>query len=194
MPGHPKKEEQGIRLDIGTWNRLLEGLPTSIGVPKSDGSRSDFTYKEDAPFVATGPFIPTGYRNGVPNQMETDQLTCRLKIYELSRPAPDTGLNRNFKPCPLCWSRWLLDGQIQWSNATGHPLDTTLQKMCNGQRFDVTPTVAPEPSGASPPAAAAASTASGDFFNQLQSLMEWRRNGLLSEDEFGKAKQKLGLA
>ena len=39
-PGHPQREEVGLRLDIGTWNRLLEGLPTEIGVPKTDG-RSD---------------------------------------------------------------------------------------------------------------------------------------------------------
>ena len=77
-PGHPSKEEQGLRIDEGTWNRLLEGLPTLIGVPKSAGAR-DFVYTEDAGFVFTDPFELTAWRNGVPDEYETVQLTTRLQ-------------------------------------------------------------------------------------------------------------------
>jgi len=128
-PGHPKgKDEAGLRLDIGTWNILLEGLPTSIGVPKSDGSKSDFVYEEDAPLIATGPFQPTGYKDGVPNEKETEQLTCRMKFTHFRHPAPGA-VDRSFKPCPLCWGRWVLLGEIAWCQSCGEPLDDMLSKV-----------------------------------------------------------------
>ena len=95
-PGHPHKEEQGLRLDEGTWNRLLEGLPTRIGVSKSDGNRADFVYDEDAAFIFTGPFRLVAYRNGFPNDNETEQLTCRMRYVHLQQPAP-VQLDRSFK-------------------------------------------------------------------------------------------------
>ena len=52
-PGHPSKDDQGLRVDEGTWNRLLEGLPTLIGVAKTDGSRADFVFDEDVAFFFT---------------------------------------------------------------------------------------------------------------------------------------------
>ena len=70
-PGHPSKEEQGLRIDEGSWNRWLEGLPTLIGVPKSAGTR-DFVCTEDAGFVFTGPFELTAWLHGVPDEYETD--------------------------------------------------------------------------------------------------------------------------
>eukprot|EP00973_Karenia_brevis_P059111 8230115-Karenia_brevis.AAC.1 len=76
-PGHPRREEQGLRLDEGTWNRLLEGLPTRIGVAKSDASRADFVDKENTPFIFTGPYRMIAYRNGVPDSKETEQLDTR---------------------------------------------------------------------------------------------------------------------
>ena len=156
-PGHPSEKEQGLRLDIGTWNRLLEGLPTRIGVPKTDGARMDFVYDEDAPLIATGPFMPTGYKNGVPSDKETEQITCRIKFFHFMRPAPE-GLNRDFKPCALCWSRWVLEGEIGWRQANAQPLDQLLTKVAarlGGPFLPVAaalprsaPTIAPTPPAA----------------------------------------------
>ena len=110
-PGHPRKAEEGLRIDEGTWNRLLEGLPTRIGVPKTEG-RKDFTYKEDPTLIFTGPFELLAYRNGVVNEIETDQLTCRLRYVFFSRPA--SAVRQKLKNCTACWSRWVLRGELQW--------------------------------------------------------------------------------
>ena len=147
-PGHPKEKEQGLRLDIGTWNRLLEGLPTPIGVPKTDGARMDFVYDEDAPLIATGPFIPTGYKDGVPDDKETEQITCRMKFFHFTRPAPQ-GLNRNFKPCALCWSRWVLEGEIEWRRANNQALEGFLAKVAAKLGGPLVPVV-PAPCSSAP--------------------------------------------
>ena len=121
-PGHPRKAEEGLRIDEGTWNRLLEGLPTRIGVPKTEG-RKDFTYKEDPTLIFTGPFELLAYRNGVVNEIETDQLTCRLRYVFFSRPA--SAVRQKLKNCTACWSRWVLRGELQWRT----------QKQCRGRRL-----------------------------------------------------------
>lgn len=153
-PGHPR--EPGLRLDIGTWNRLLEGLPCPIGVPKSDGSKKDFVYTEDAPLIATGPFQPTGYKDGVPNDKETEQLTCRMKFVHFKRPAPDD-VDRGFKACPVCWSRWLLKGEIHYRQACGESLGTSLGKVAEAL-FGIAPLLPSVP--VSGPAVASAPQAS----------------------------------
>ena len=219
-PGHRSKEEQGLRLDIGTWNRLLEGLPTPIGVPKSDGSKVDFVYDEDAPLIATGPFQPTGYKNGVPNDMETDQITCRMKFHRFLYPAPEV-VDHSFKACPLCWSRWLIRGELLWRQARGVPCDEFLSKArdalgdCLPAPDALTSALAGlrNPIGDSsdeegeallreleapvlPVTAAASSNASvapAGLFDQLMSLVAWRKEGHLTEEQFEAAKTKLGL-
>ena len=199
-PGHPKKAEVGLRLDIGTWNRLLEGLPTPIGVPKSDGSRSDFTYDENAPLVATGPFQLIGFKDGVPNEKETEQLTCRVKFWHLRRPAPETGLNRGLKPCSICWSRWLLQGAIDWQYRHGGPPDDFLTTLLAKGATGAMPSVSIVSSGQSVPSAqqaeapARSSTdlqSQDEFFNKLQALVVWHKQGLLSDAEFAQCKQKM---
>ena len=214
-PGHPKKDEQGVRLDIGTWNRLLEGLPTRIGVPKTDGSRTDFTYDGNAPLVATGPFEPTGYKDGVANETETKQLTCRCKFTRFEFPAPEK-LNRDLKDCPHCWSRWLIHGEILWRRACDQQLDDFLSKAAsffepaaatNSFPLQVLPCVedsvdeegeallreevAAAPRPLLPPRSS--SDASSNLFDKLSELVAWRKEGLLSETQFEKAKSKLGL-
>ena len=111
-PGHPKKDEQGLRLDEGTWNKLFEGLPTQIGVAKSNSARADFVFEENAPFIFTGPFKLVAYRHGWPDEKETEQLSCRLKYWEFSRPAPENR-DRSFRPCGRCWARWVLHGELE---------------------------------------------------------------------------------
>ena len=116
-------------MDEGTWNRWLEGLPTLIGVAKTDGSRSDFVYNEDAAFIFTGPFELTAYRNGQMDEYETEQLACRMRYVRFSRPAPQQGLDRSFKACAMCWSQWLLQGALAKHMSTGAPLDAFMTKV-----------------------------------------------------------------
>ena len=217
-PGHPKFDEKGLRLDIGTWNRLTEGLDTPIGVPKSDGQRSDFVYTETAPLICTGPFQPTGYLNGFPNERETDQLRRRMKFFHFWRPAPEQGQDRSFKPCALCWSRWLLDGEIAWQKSQGNELDPFLAKVAAQFKGPAPVALRPEADGAEacsvpessgqaqPSSEQQPSNAPVELLAQLPTkadrstlveslcqLVAWRREGLLSATEFQNAKNKLGL-
>eukprot|EP00974_Lingulodinium_polyedra_P037332 3581827-Lingulodinium_polyedra.AAC.1 len=126
-PGHPRLQEQGLRLDEGTWNRLAEGLPTLVGVAKTDGARADFVFDEDVAFILTGPGPLTAYKNGVVDDYETAQLTCRMKYWAFARPAPQERL-RAFKPCAWCWSRWVLHGEVEWQARRGIPPDAFMAK------------------------------------------------------------------
>jgi hypothetical protein len=121
-PGHPNKDDQELRIDEGTWNRLLEGLPTLVGVAKTDGSRADFVFDEDVAFLFTGPFELTAFRNGRMDVRETEQIATRVKYIRFDRPAPPRQ-GKAPKACSFCWSRWVLYGQLQWMYDGGIPLD-----------------------------------------------------------------------
>jgi len=196
-PGHPKKDQQGLRLDEGTWNRLLEGLPTLIGVAKSDGHRADFVFKDNAPFIFTGPFKLLAYRNGLPNEKETEQLTCRLRYWVFDKPAPERR-DRSFKHCPWCWSRWLLSGELGFRTRHKQTLDDFLTKV-----QAALPSLPASSSSASHHQQLARGTAasaqehpvdSQEWFDKLEKLMEWRAKGFLDEQEFKRAKHRLGIA
>ena len=206
-PGHPRVQEQGLRLDEGTWNRLLEGLPTLIGVAKTGGSRGGFVYDEDAAFILTGPSMMAAYKNGVVDEYETAQLTCRVKYWHFSRPAPEQR-NRDFKACVGCWSRWLLQGEVEWQAARGIAPDEFIAKasaaLSRGRTTPGSSSAGHEPPSTpprAPPAAApllpvgsaGGQTGAQAFFEQLSQLMAWRQAGLLSDSEFASAKRVLGL-
>jgi hypothetical protein len=193
-PGHPQKDGPGLRLDIGTWNRLLEGVPTPIGVPKTDG-RSDFTYTENAPLIATGPFQPIGYKNGFPDDVETAQINCRIKFWLFSVPPPETGLNRGFKVCTVCWSRWLLRKALEYyhEEIVDAP-DSFLDKVSEHFLPPLEPDQQPErplPVGA--PQSSGPAEQADDQFSKLRQLVQWRSEGALTETEFKQAKGALGL-
>ena len=205
-PGHPHKEEQGLRLDEGTWNRFLEGLPTRIGVPKTDGSRADFVYKEDASCIFTRPFKMTAYRNGFPDTVETEQLEARVKYIEFARPAPEHR-DRSFKHCPLCWSQWILEGELAWHRTHHVALDEFMEKVVVAMSAS-RGGIIEQPSGdvavhGAPQGMVGSSTGPAlqqqpanneEFMNQLRALIEWRSQGWLNNDEFNAAKRKLGLS
>lgn len=204
-PGHPRKEEQGLRIDEGTWNRLLEGLPTLIGVPKSDGSRADFVYDDDAAFIFTGPFELLAFRNGMVDQMETEQLNCRMQYIIFGRPAPPQ-VNRGLKHCAWCWSRWILRGELLWRRQQGVARDEFLKKVAcqlgEPETHDTMARACSEPLARdeAPSASSALLASMGptpaprDLFGQMSAVMEWRRAGLLSDSEFLRAKALLGLS
>jgi hypothetical protein len=210
-PGHPSKDEQGLRIYEGTWNRLLEGLPTLVGVAKTDG-RADFVFDEDVAFLFTGPFELTAWRNGRPDARETEQLATRVRYVHFQRPAPPR-VGKSPKPCPLCWSRWVLRGQVQWVRQQSGHLDDFLSKAAAAVEAQQ-PAQAPEqhrgePHHQAPPIAlplakrfrgdaplprsAAPVNSPEQMFQRLAALCEWRAAGLLSESEFVGAKQALGL-
>ena len=220
-PGNPRKDEQGLRLDEGTWNRLLEGLPTRIGVAKSDSSRTDFVFEDNTPFIFTGPFKLVAYRSGRPDTSETEQLACRLKYWVFDTPA-QADLDRSFKPCPRCWAKWLLSGEVTYRARHGHELDDVLTRAAVdlapsgngaassdsqpvGTRHDSPPGPLPlaiaadEPLGPlssvaeQPPRSFVAASVSQAWFQQLEKLMAWRERGFLTDAEFRAAKAKLGL-
>jgi hypothetical protein len=208
-PGHPSKDDQGLRLDEGTWNRLLEGLPTLIGVAKTDGSRADFVFDEDVAFFFTGPFELTAFRNGRIDARETDQIATRIQYVRFDRPAPPRR-GKAPKPCAFCWSRWVLAGQLQWMRDNAVACDeyfTRVEAMEAGIALPpALPIAAATVSGrvATPvvaPVAAASSVGPSpspldpqQMFEKLEKLMAWRSDGRLSESEFVAAKRALGLS
>ena len=198
-PGHPNQKEQGMRLDEGTWNRFLEGLPTRIGVPKTDGCRADFVYTEDAALIFTGPYKMTAYRHGCPDVKETEQIDIRVTYVEFLMPAPPFR-DRSFKHCALCWSQWILEGELAWVRSHQVSLDSFMEKVvaamgAHGNASSV-PMAGPAqsanaaPAAATPPQPASGSKGPG-FVERLQHLIEWRAAGLLSEEEFAAAKRQL---
>ena len=197
-PGHPHQAEQGLRLDEGTWNRLVEGLPTLIGVAKTDGSRADFVYKDDGAFICTGPFKLQGYKDGRVDQHETEQLDCRMKYVFFSREA-SANPDRSFKPCAQCWSRWLLAGAAEWHSSQGGGADAFMEKVRSTMQAPPPQAVPAEVSAgvsvagepAEQPAALGGAPSSSDRFAEMAQLMAWRREGLLTEGEFAIAKQRL---
>ena len=210
FPGHPRDKEQGLRLDEGTWNRLVEGLPTLIGVAKTDGCRADYVYDEDAAFILTGPFKLTAYKDGFVDAHETEQLACRMKYWMFNRPAP-CQRDRSFKPCPRCWSRWVLDGERRWQALHGIVPDSFMRRVIAASGAGVAATPVQGPNGSTRPAPAACPAAPGaapmgpslqssganagaTFHEQLCQVMAWRTQGLLSDSEFAAAKRQLGLA
>ena len=199
-----------MRLDEGTWNRILEGLPTLIGVAKSDSSRADFVFDENTPSIITGPFKLIAYRNGRPDAVETEQLSCRVKYWEFS--SPTTGpLNRAFKPCPCCWATWIVRGELNYRAHCGDDLGDFLTRAeaalmpqaggsapAAGQPAASSGGMPHAPVPAAPaiegPVVDEVAAASHAWFGQLEKLMAWRERGFLTDAEFAAAKAKLGLS
>ena len=191
-PGHPDKDGQGLRLDEGTWNRLLEDLPVRIGVAKSSGSK-DFEFEDDVAFIFTGPFELIAYRNGLPDAKETAQLSSRVKYVHFERPGPPA-VNRAFKSCPACWSKWVLEGALHNRRTANTPLDPFMATVAaavdarnptrDAGSFAAESSIAPLGLSAPVPAAP-------DAFSKLREIMQWKQQGLLNDAEFVAAKQKL---
>ena len=178
---------------------------------KTDGSRADFVFDDDVAFLFTGPFHLTAWKNGQPDQHETDQLATRMKYVHFARPAPPRQ-GKALKPCPFCWSRWVLLGQLFWLRQCGHPLDEFMAKVAAAlEPTEPQPAATARPSvkqagdavqpngrcSAEPQLVPVTSSrhegATSEFYEQLASIMEWRRAGHLSESEFVEAKRRLGL-
>ena len=133
-----------------------------------------------------------------------------MNYVHFKRPACQ-GLDRTFKHCAMCWSRWILQGELQWEQMHNVPADDFMKKVLaaiartqsgSGTALSANSQVTPFSSSMVGPVLTPSSTTSHagslttpqkDFFDQLQTLIEWRAKGCLSEKEFAAAKQKMGL-
>ena len=149
--------------------------------------------------IFTGPFQLLAYRNGKPDMMETDQLTCRMEYVFFNKPASGV-LNRKMKHCAACWSRWILQGELDWRAA--HGVDTAGDEfLCEveatvGQRLEshgADSSRGASSSGFKPGTPASSSSEPAQFMTALTRVMDWRQQGLLSDSEFQSAKRALGL-
>lgn len=176
---------------------MLEGLPTKIGVPKTDGTRADFVYKEDAAFLFTGPFELTAYRHGRPNQKETEQLSTRLRYIHFDRQSLAEHRGRDLKPCPHCWAQWLLRGEAAWQQIQGAAPDSFMERVLEVLGLESQAPLTMSPVSPSSQQEVHQSTAvvvsQGSWMEQLATLMDWKCQGLLSDAEFATAKQRVGL-
>ena len=193
-PGHPDKDTRGLRVDEGTMNRLMEGQPTLIGVPKSLGA-SDFVYTEDVAMIFTGPRRFQAYRDREPDAIETAQLTSRMKYVEFTQSIESEERVRGRKPCGPCWARWVLHGEIGWQENQGVDLSQWLVGAMerlwdspadmNAYTHTLEPAVpAGVPIQQGPPES---------LWEKLQTLMRWQAEGRLTDREFANAKRLLGL-
>ena len=97
------KKSKAFALIRAPGTDCSKGLPTFIGVAKTDSSRGYFVYDEDAACIFTGPFTITAWRNGRPDERDTAQLATPSKYIHGQRPAPKL-LGPSLRPCPSCWS------------------------------------------------------------------------------------------
>ena len=168
----------------------MEGLPTSIGVAKSDSSRTDFVYDEDAPMIFTGPFELRAYRDGRVDSVETEQLACRLQYIFFRNPTPGN-LGRKLKHCATCWSRWVLCGELQWRQVSGIEHDEFTRQVVGTSGMGPMGSASSSCSG---PMSGPTGTSSSQPSADLASLVQWRQQGILSDEEFTAAKRRcLGL-
>ena len=206
-PGHPDKDQQGLRVDEGTWNRWLEGLPTLIGVPKTDGGRADFVYDEDAAFLFTGPFQFVAYRDRRPDIRETEQLSTRIRYVHFANESPPPRTCGTLSPCGLCWARWTLRGEVAYQARSSGSLDATSRRILETLWPNWNPLLRTESeflASAAEQTTSARALATGGpstpvanpsdaAWERMVSLMEWRSRGLLTDAEFHNAKRMLGL-
>ena len=140
--------------------------------------------------ILTGPFQLLAYRNGVVDRVETEQLACRMRYIFFNQPTHGS-LNRKLKNCSTCWSRWILSGELHWRRVCGAEGDDFTKKVEAALALlpaGLAPSLSHAPVGV-PAAASSSSQAMAD----LASVIRWREQGLLSEDEFRAAKRTLGL-
>ena len=182
-------------------NRLLEGLPTLIHMPKNEGP--DFVFEEDTPFVATGPYKLVAYKNKVVDDHETEQLTTRITYFPFEKSIEKANQRKTFAPCGKCWAKWLLHGEILYRQQHGkHQLSQTdAVEKAKAALFpteedlalysqQISPAAQKRTATGPPSTPPRGKSASSGSFSELEKLMQWRQAGLLNKEEFEKAKAK----
>ena len=78
-------------------------------------------------------------RNGRVDDVETRQLSCRMCYVFFNKP-PLARSGRGLKHCPICWSRWVIRGEMQWRRQGNHAISEFMIKVaanCRGAATDM---------------------------------------------------------
>ena len=133
--------------------------------------------------IFTGPFELVAYRNGIADDIETEQLSCRMQYVHFKNPAH--GSLVRLKHCPACWSRWVLRGEMQWRRRGNHAMDEFMA--------EVSATIGEQQLGMMPGRSTGPAVPQSSLMDDLSRAVEWHQQGLLSEEEFQATKRALGL-
>jgi len=143
----------------------------TIAKPGSDGTTT-LEWDGDAPFFASCRMrITLFHAPGVRNELESEQADNRITYQDLKVKVPEQVRARKLRPCGRCGAKLYLEG-----------------KEARSEHGEGPPKREREPTGGTPQRATTSRTST---FDQLQQLMEWQRQGLLSEVEFQRAKDKV---
>ena len=121
--------------------------------------------------------------------MLTQHYLIRMKFVIFRRTAPQR-LDKTFKTCSMCWSRWLLAGEVEWQRRNTPGLDEIDSRIVG-----LMPTPASMQASLAQAAPCASSSSVPDateLMMKLAQLVSWRKAGMLSEAEFSNVKKRIG--
>ena len=118
--------------------------------------------------------------------MLTQHYLIRTKFVIFRRTAPQR-LDKTFKTCSMCWSWWLLAGEVEWQRRNTPGLDEIDSRIVGSM-----PTLASMQASRAMCFVFKCSRRS-ELRMKLVQLVSRRKAGMLSEAEFSNAKKKLGL-
>ena len=154
----------------------------TLAKPGSDGTTT-IDWDGDAPFFTSCRMpITLLHAPGVRNEVESEQADNRLSYLDLPVKVPEQVRARKMRPCGRCGAKLYLEGKAQNSAA-----NVVGQEAAAGDG-EGPPKRERERTGGTPPRSTTSRTST---FEQLQQLMEWQREGLLSAVEFQKAKEQI---
>ena len=153
-----------------------------IAKPGSDGT-AGIEWEGDAPFFASCRMpIVLLHAPGVRNEKECKQADNRVSYLDFKEEVPEEVRALKIRPCGRCGAKLYLEGKAQ--NSAAHVVG---QEAAAGDG-EGPPKRERERTGGIPPRSTTSRTST---FEQLQQLMEWQREGLLSAVEFQKAKEQI---
>lgn len=82
---------------------MLEGCPVHIAAPKSHYSQ-DILWQCDTPIFCTSSTIIRKYDNGRLNEMETEMMSTRWRVFKFTNPIANP---RDIKPCVKCFYQFI---------------------------------------------------------------------------------------
>ena len=154
----------------------------TIARPGSDGTTA-IEWDGDAPFFASCRFpITVFHAPGVRNEAECTQGERRITYLNFTTEVPEEIRERKMKPCGHCGAKLYLEGKDGGGDAAASAAQAPRPE--EGTR----PEQERERTGATPAPATSSRTST---FEQLRELMHWKREGLLTDAEFERAKEKI---
>ena len=154
----------------------------TIARPGSDGTTA-IEWDGDAPFFASCRFpITVFHAPGVRNEAECTQGDRRITYMNFTTEVPEEIRERKMKPCGHCGAKLYLEGKDGGGDAAASAAQAARPE--EGSR----PEQGRERTGATPAPGTSSTTST---FEQLRELMQWKRDGLLTDAEFQQAKEKI---